>query len=104
MKKSKSAVVLSAKSKTNNLFCALMACATCSIPANAFTQATFISLSKSNVSMHSVMEEIEKLSDYTFFYNDNQIKLDKKISVNAKNASIEQVLIRCLKILVILIK
>lgn len=44
-----------------------MACATCSIPANAFTQATFISLSKSNVSMHSVMEEIEKLSDYTFF-------------------------------------
>lgn len=75
-----------------HLFCALMACATCSIPANAFTQATFISLSKSNVSMHSVMEEIEKLSDYTFFYNDNQIKLDKKISVNAKNASIEQVL------------
>ena len=69
-----------------HLFCALMACATCSIPANAFTQATFISLSKSNVSMHSVMEEIEKLSDYTFFYNDNQIKLDKKISVNAKNA------------------
>lgn len=55
-----------------------MACATCSIPANAFTQATFISLSKSNVSMHSVMEEIEKLSDYTFFYNDNQIKLDKR--------------------------
>ena len=51
-----------------------------------------VALSKSNVSMHSVMEEIEKLSDYTFFYNDNQIKLDKKISVNAKNASIEQVL------------
>lgn len=48
------------KSKTTP-FCALMACATCSIPANAFTQATFISLSKSNVSMHSVMEEIENL-------------------------------------------
>ena len=27
-----------------HLFCALMACATCSIPANAFTQATFIGI------------------------------------------------------------
>ena len=66
MKKSNLRLFLSAKVK-RHLFCALMACATCSIPANAFTQATFISLSKSNVSMHSVMEEIEKLSDYTFF-------------------------------------
>ena len=28
--------------------------------------------------MHTIMQEVEGQSDYTFFYNDNQIKLDKK--------------------------
>ena len=61
------------------LFCALVACAVCAIPVNA--QSGTISLNKSNVSMHTIMQEVEGQSDYTFFYNDNQIKLDKKVSV-----------------------
>ena len=32
-----------------------------------------------------------------FFYNDNQIKLDKKVSVKAQNATIEQVLAQMFK-------
>ena len=72
------------------LFCALVACAVCAIPVNA--QSGTISLNKSNVSMHTIMQEVEGQSDYTFFYNDNQIKLDKKVSVKAQNATIEQVL------------
>lgn len=75
-----------------HLFCAMMACAACSIPASAFTQASTISVNKENVALHTVMQEVEAKSEYTFFYNDNQLKLDKKVSVNARNASIEQVL------------
>lgn len=77
------------------LFCALVACAVCAIPVNA--QSSTISLNKSNVSMHTIMQEVEGQSDYTFFYNDNQIKLDKKVSVKAQNATIEQVLAQMFK-------
>ena len=77
------------------LFCALVACAVCAIPVNA--QSGTISLNKSNVSMHTIMQEVEGQSDYTFFYNDNQIKLDKKVSVKAQNATIEQVLAQMFK-------
>lgn len=49
------------------LFCALVACAVCAIPVNA--QSGTISLNKSNVSMHTIMQEVEGQSDYTFFYN-----------------------------------
>ena len=76
-------------------FCALVACAVCAIPVNA--QSGTISLNKSNVSMHTIMQEVEGQSDYTFFYNDNQIKLDKKVSVKAQNATIEQVLAQMFK-------
>ena len=77
------------------LFCALVACAVCAIPVNA--PSGTISLNKSNVSMHTIMQEVEGQSDYTFFYNDNQIKLDKKVSVKAQNATIEQVLAQMFK-------
>lgn len=75
-----------------HLFCAMMACAACSVPASAFTQASTLSVNRENVSLHAVMQEVEAKSEYTFFYNDNQLKLDKKVSVNVKNASIEQIL------------
>ena len=75
-----------------HLFCAMMACAACSVPASAFTQASTLSVNRENVSLHAIMQEVEAKSEYTFFYNDNQLKLDKKVSVNAKNASIEQIL------------
>lgn len=45
-------------------FCALVACAVCAIPVNA--QSGTISLNKSNVSMHTIMQEVEGQSDYTF--------------------------------------
>ena len=77
------------------LFCALVACAVCAIPVNA--QTGTISFNKSNVSMHTIMQEVEGQSDYTFFYNDNQIELDKKVSVKAQNATIEQVLAQMFK-------
>lgn len=61
--KNEPAVILSAKSKKAT-FCALVACAVCAIPVNA--QSGTISLNKSNVSMHTIMQEVEGQSDYTF--------------------------------------
>lgn len=39
-----------------------------------------------------MLQELEKGSEYTFFYNDNQVKLDKKVSINVEDAPIEVVL------------
>ncbi|MCM0343756.1 TonB-dependent receptor, partial [Bacteroides fragilis] len=47
---------------------------------------------KTNVSIESVLRELEKQSEYTFFYNDNQVKLNKKVSINVSDAPIETVL------------
>lgn len=94
MKKTNQRLLYPQKVK-RQLFCALVACAVCAIPVNA--QSGTISLNKSNVSMHTIMQEVEGQSDYTFFYNDNQIKLDKKVSVKAQNATIEQVLAQMFK-------
>ncbi|MCS3094972.1 STN domain-containing protein [Bacteroides fragilis] len=49
-------------------------------------------MTKTNVSIENVLRELEKQSDYTFFYNDNQVKLNKKVSINVSDAPIETVL------------
>lgn len=74
------------------IVCAMTVCLACAMPVNAFTQGSKISMNKTNVPIQSIIQELEQESEYTFFYNDNQIKLNQKASVRATNASIEQVL------------
>lgn len=62
------------------------------VPISTFAQALKISMKKVNVSIESVLQELEKQSGYTFFYNDNQVKLNKKVSVDVSEAPIESVL------------
>ena len=62
------------------------------IPVSAFAQAYQVTMKKSNAPLSSVIAELEKDSGYTFFYNDDQINLDKKISIDVTNASLEVVL------------
>ncbi|MBW9277712.1 TonB-dependent receptor [Bacteroides fragilis] len=62
------------------------------VPVSAFAQVLKISMTKTNVSIESVLRELEKQSDYTFFYNDNQVRLNKKVSINVSDAPIETVL------------
>lgn len=64
----------------------------CAMPMSTFAQVLKVSMKKSNVSIETVLQELEKQSGYTFFYNDNQVKLNKKVSVNATDAPIEEVL------------
>lgn len=62
------------------------------IPVNTLAQAGKISIKRKNVPIHTIVEELEKKSSYTFFYNNNQVRLTEKTSVNASNASIEDIL------------
>lgn len=51
-----------------------------------------ITLTLRNRPMREVIKEIEKVSDYRFFYNDDLPGLNARISVNVKDGSIQNVL------------
>ena len=44
-----------------------------------------------------LFRKIEKSSEFTFFFNDNRVNVNKTVSVNAQNATLEDVLDQVLK-------
>lgn len=66
--------------------------AVCSISAASYAQEFTYSINKQNSTMIEVFKEIEQNSDFTFFYNDNNINVNQEVSVSAKNAPIEEIL------------
>jgi len=62
--------------------------------------ATFgqqISLSLKKVSAETVFNKIEQQTKYSFFYTSEALKQLPEISIDVKNASVEQILDKCLK-------
>lgn len=59
----------------------------------AYTDATFaqITLSVKQQPVREVIKEIERISDYRFFYNENSIPMEKRVTVNVKDSDIENV-------------
>ncbi|MDR0835131.1 MAG: carboxypeptidase-like regulatory domain-containing protein, partial [Tannerella sp.] len=59
-----------------------------------FSTATFsqINLSFKNKPLKEVIKEIEKVSEYRFFYNDNLPELKKSVSINIKDGDIKAVM------------
>ena len=55
-----------------------------------------ITLSQNNVSLKAIFKEIEKQSDYQFFYKEKLLKQAKNVNIKVANASIEEVLAICL--------
>jgi TonB-dependent starch-binding outer membrane protein SusC len=65
------------------------------LQARAGSYSQTITISLKNASVEKVFKEIQKQSDYLFFYNDKLIKNAKKISINVKDASVQAVLQLC---------
>jgi iron complex outermembrane receptor protein len=65
------------------------------ISAAGFSQN--ITISEKNASLESVLNKIEKQSKYTFWYKIELIKDSPKISLNVKNATLDQTLTLCFK-------
>ena len=51
-----------------------------------------ITVKADNETVRSILKKIEKQSDMTFFYNEALTDLNKKVSVNVKNSSLESTL------------
>ena len=60
--------------------------------AATYAQTTKLSLSIKNETLEYVLKQIEKQSEFLFFYNLEEINKNEKISITKKNANIQDVL------------
>ena len=58
----------------------------------SYSQDTKISINLENGTMKQLFEEIQKQSEFIFFYKDNQVDLNKSLNIKFEKASVEQVL------------
>ncbi len=63
---------------------------------NAYSQSKRLSLDVNNCTMRDVFREIEKNSEYIFFYSD-EINVSKKVAVNVKDQTIDEIMKQVLK-------
>lgn len=81
--------------KTNRamkLTCALLFAASFGVFATGNAQTMRVNIQVENVSTEKVLSEIEKQTDYLFVYNQNEVDLKRKTSVNAVNKTTAEVL------------
>lgn len=57
-----------------------------------FSQSAGISISMEDASVDEILNNIENQSDFKFFYQNEQIDGNRKVTVNAKNADIEELI------------
>lgn len=60
--------------------------------SDTYSQTTMVSISMKNQTVKEVLNEIENTTEYSFFYNNSHVDLDRKVSVNVSNADIFEVL------------
>ena len=56
----------------------------CCISASTYAQSYKVSINRQNSSIIEILREIEKSSEFTFFFNDNRVNVNKTVSVNAQ--------------------
>lgn len=59
---------------------------------NSYSQSTLLSLNIKNQTVQNVLEEIEKQSDFHFFYNNKQINTDRIVSIKSNNRNVFSIL------------
>lgn len=62
------------------------------VSASTYSQATRLSLDLTEVTVKEVFDAIEKQSEYIFFYQDQNIDLNRQVRIEVKNKNINDVL------------
>jgi len=88
MKKLLSLIPLSMKVTFFMLFCFVSLLSA----SNSYAQRTLLNLNSQTQTVSEILNDIERQTDFTFFYNNKQINLSRKVSLKAKNENVFQVL------------
>jgi len=59
---------------------------------NSYGQSTLFSLSMKNQTVQDVLENVEKQTQFKFFYNNNQVDVDRKVSININQKNVFEML------------
>ncbi len=62
------------------------------VSANSYSQSTKVSIALEHESIDKLFQEIRKQTDYGFFFNDQSVGVLNDVTINKKNASVEEVL------------
>lgn len=62
------------------------------VSASIYSQNRNVSFSMEDISVKEVLDEIEKISDYRFFYNNNLIDLNRTVTVVADSNNVHEIL------------
>lgn len=75
------------------LFVLILICSITLVHAsNSYAQNTVIKIEVQNKTVSEVLSEIEKQSDFTFFFNNKHVDQNRKVSVAANNSNIFKIL------------
>ena len=58
----------------------------------SYSISTRIDLKLQSTTLKQALKEIEKKTEFTFFYNDDAIDINRKITLNVKDKSIDEIL------------
>lgn len=78
--------------RTMKLITLILFVAIFQLSAATYSQTTRLKISTQNLTLGQVFESIEKQSEFSFFYNANQIDLSKKVEINADNEFANKIL------------
>ena len=67
------------------------------VHASSYSQITKLNLELEDVMVKSALKEIEKQSDFYFFFNEKEFNAEKKVTLDLKNATIDKVLDKLLE-------
>ncbi|MDR1170323.1 MAG: carboxypeptidase-like regulatory domain-containing protein, partial [Prevotellaceae bacterium] len=63
-----------------------------SYASNSYSQETYLSVNLTNKRVKDVFREIEKRSEYIFFYYDDALDVNRKVSIRVNNQTIGKIL------------
>ncbi|MDH6533515.1 TonB-linked SusC/RagA family outer membrane protein [Parabacteroides sp. PM5-20] len=66
------------------------------VAANTYAQSTRLNLNLKQSTLKSALKEIESQTEFSFFYNDDEIDMNQLVSIHAKNENLESILTRML--------
>ncbi|WP_319501439.1 TonB-dependent receptor [uncultured Draconibacterium sp.] len=72
--------------------CLLVVIAFVQVSASTYAQSTKLTLEMKNARLAELFEQIEKTSEFRFFYDSDEIDLSKKVSISQTNSNIVDIL------------
>ncbi|WP_299584598.1 TonB-dependent receptor [uncultured Sunxiuqinia sp.] len=74
------------------LVCLFMLVAFMQVSAASYAQKTKLNVSGQNLTIEKALEQIEDQTDFSFFYNNQEVDLSRVVSLDLNNQTVEQVL------------